>query len=559
MRAIRLLVALAVALPALGAAADLDALGRIRNEGLRESQVMAIAHHLTDAIGPRLTGSPQMLAANEWARDKFTEWGLADAHLEAYDFGEGWTFARSEMRMTAPVAAELFALPKAWTPGTPGIVRGEAMKVKLESPEDVEKLAGKVAGKILFVAEPHERRDPEEPMFERRTPADLDELVEYDVPGERDREAWRERRRKMRAVWRKANELFAAEGVLATVDVSSFDHGAVRLGGAGTNGIPGELEGVPSVVLGAEQYARIVRLLEDETKVELELQVDATFHRDDPRAWNTLADLPGGSLRDEIVMAGAHLDSWHPGTGATDNAAGSAVVLEAARILKSLGRTPRRTIRFALWSGEEQGLLGSSAYVEQHLARRPESTDPEQLEMPKRWRQAGWPIQPLQPAYGRFYAYFNLDNGGGRVRGIYAQENLGAKALFERWFEPLADLGATAVTMENTSSTDHVPFDRVGLPGFQFVQDSRDYGTRTHHSHLDTYDYLQREDLMQAAVVMASVLWQAANDEGAFPRKPMPEEPKAEREKREKRERGEEAAPAADETSATSASASAKP
>ena len=529
----------ALAAPVPGAAADLDALGRIRDEGLRSSEVMEIAEHLTDAIGPRLTGSPQMRVANEWTRDQFSEWGLADARLEPYEFGEGWSFTRSEMRMLAPVAAELFALPKAWTPGTDGVVRGEAMKVKLESAEDVEKLAGKISGKILFVAEPRERRDPEKPMFVRRTPAELDELVEYDIPGARDREAWRERRRKMREVWKKANELFAAEGVLATVDVSSFDHGAVRLGGAGTNGIPGELEGVPALVLGAEQYARIYRLLEEKTPVELEIQVDATYHRDDPNAWNTLAELPGGSLRDEIVMAGAHLDSWHPGTGATDNAAGSAVVMEAARILKSLGRTPRRTIRFALWSGEEQGLLGSSAYVEQHLATRPESTDPEQLELPARWRQKGWPIHPIQPAYGKFYAYFNLDNGGGRVRGIYAQENLGAKALFERWMAPLADLGVTAVTMENTSSTDHVPFDRVGLPGFQFVQDSRDYSTRTHHSHLDTYDYLQREDLMQAAVVMASTLWQAANEDGPFPRKPMPEEPKAEREKRERRERGE--------------------
>ncbi len=535
---LRFATALALALPALGAAADLDTLGRIRAEGLRSSEVMEIVEYLTDQVGPRLTGSPQMRAANDWTRDKLAEWGLADARVEPFDFGEGWSFTRCELRMTTPVPAVLFALPKAWTPGTPGVVHGEAMKVELESVEDVEKLAGKIAGKILLVADARERRDPEKPMFGRKTAEELADLVAYDIPGERDRDAWRARSRKRRAIWKKANELFAAEGVVATIDVASFDHGAVRLGSGGTNGIPGEAEGVPSLVLGAEQYARIARLLDQEVVVELELEVAAAYHRDDLNAWNTLADLPGGGARDEIVMAGAHLDSWHAGTGATDNAAGSAVVMETARILKSLGRTPRRTIRFALWSGEEQGLLGSSAYVEQHLATRPESTDPEQLELPERWRQRGWPIQP-RPEHAKFYAYFNLDNGGGRVRGLYAQENLGAKAVFERWLEPLADLGAATVTMENTSSTDHVPFDRVGLPGFQFVQDSRDYGTRTHHSHLDTYDYLDREDLMQAAVAMASVVWQAANEEGPFPRKPMPEESKEEREKREKRERGE--------------------
>jgi len=519
-----LVSSLALALPPAARAADLDALGRIRAEGFRDSEVMALARHLTDAIGPRLTGSPQMKRANDWVRETLAGWGLADARNEPYEFGEGWSFGRCELRMTAPAPAVLFALPKAWTPGTDGVVRGAAMRVELESIEDVEKLAGQVAGKILLVGKAPERRGSSDPMFERLTPEALEELVAYDVPAERGREAWRERARKRREIWRKANELLAAEGVLATVDVSSFDHGAIRLGGAGTNGVAGEAEGVPSVVLGAEQYARVLRLLDEGIEVELELVVEATFHREETRAWNTLAELPGGAAKGEIVMAGAHLDSWHGGTGATDNAAGVAVVMEAARILRSLGRTPLRTIRFAFWSGEEQGLLGSRAHVERHLATRPEATDPDELALPRRWRRETWPIRPL-PGHASHYAYFNLDNGGGRIRGLYAQENLGARALFERWLAPLADLAAATVTMENTSATDHLPFDRVGLPGFQFIQDERDYGTRTHHSHLDTFDYLEREDLMQAAVVVASVLWQAANEPGPFPRKPMPEEP----------------------------------
>ena len=504
---------------------DLDVLGRIRAEGFHHSEVMDHARHLTDVIGPRLTGSPPMRQANDWTRERFAQWGLADAHLEPYEFGEGWSFARCELRLAAPTGGLLAALPKAWTPGTEGrTVRGVAMRAKLDKLAAVDSLAGKVAGKILFISDDDKRKDVAKPMFERYSADELRDLQEFDVPAGRDADSWRKRRREREALRRHINEFLAAEGAIATVERSSFDHGAVRVGGGGTSGHAGEPAGVPALVASAEAYDRVTRLLADDQTVELELTVDATFHRDDTHAWNTVAELPGRDRRGQVVMAGAHLDSWHAGTGATDNAAGVAVVMEAARILKKLGVAPKHTIRFALWSGEEEGLLGSRAYVTAHFATRPAPTDSAQLALPADMRAETWPILP-KPDCDKLIAYFNLDNGGGRIRGLYAQENLGAKALFERWTQPLHDLGADVITMENTGSTDHVPFDRVGLPGFEFVQDQRDYFTRTHHSNLDTYDYLDRDDLVQASVVLASVLWEAANHEGAFPRKPMPEKP----------------------------------
>jgi hypothetical protein len=522
--ALALVAALTAGAAAAQSAADLDALSRIRDEGFRRSQVMDLAAHLTDAIGPRLTGSPQMKVANDWAKAKLAEWGLANARNEPYEFGEGWTFTRSDVRMVAPVPAVLSALPKAWTPGTAGRVRGVAMNAKFEKAEDLDALAGKLAGKILMMEETSEPRRPEGFESERWTDEELAELEEYDIPAERDREAFRERRRKQRELWAAIADRLVAEGVVALVEGSSFLHGAVRTGGHASQGMSGVPLGPPQLAMAREGYERIVRLLDDGAEVELELDVETAFHRESSLAWNTLADIPSRSGSNEVVMVGAHLDSWHLGTGATDNAAGSAIVLEAMRILKAIGIKPKRTIRAALWSGEEQGLLGSRAYVEEHFATRPAPTDPAEAAVPKRWQRTTWPIT-TKPEHRNFALYFNLDNGGGRVRGIYAQENLGAKLRMERWIAPLADLGVKTVTMENTSATDHISFDSVGLPGFQLVQDSRDYAFRTHHSNLDTYERLDKDDLRQAAVVVASLVYQAAMDEAPFPRKPLPTEP----------------------------------
>ncbi|MEO7793442.1 MAG: M20/M25/M40 family metallo-hydrolase [Thermoanaerobaculia bacterium] len=511
--------------------ADYEALGRIRDEGFRRSQVMAIVGHLTDSIGARLTGSPQMKTANDWTLAKFSEWGLANAHLEPWEFGEGWSFTRAEVRMTQPTPAILAALPKAWTPGTTGIATGQAMFLELEKVEDLEAHKGELAGKILFLSKTPEVKDPTEPVFARYDAAKLDALADFDIPSDHEADSWREKSRKRRELWLKIADQLVAEGVVATVEVSSFENGVVRVMGGIGQGLSNQPLGVPALVMAVEPYERILRLLEADGKVELAIDIAAKFHRESPMSWNTLAEIPGSDKNAEVVMAGAHLDSWHGGTGATDNAAGSAVVLEAARILKALGLKPKRTIRFALWSGEEQGLLGSRAYVAEHFASRPESTDEAELALPARWRKPTFPISP-KAEHARLAAYFNLDNGGGKVHGIYAQENLGAKMLFERFIEPLEDLGVTTVTMENTGSTDHVSFDGVGLPGFQFIQDGRDYGTRTHHSNIDTYEHLDPADMKQAAVVMASFLYQAAMLDGPFPRKPLPVEPPKKEEKK---------------------------
>ena len=428
--------------PALAAApgTDLATLGRIRDEGFRRSQVMEIVGHLTDSIGPRLTGSPQMKAANDWTLAKLEEWGLANAHLEPWEFGEGWSFSRAEVRMVAPVPAVLAALPKAWTPGTTGVATGRAMLLEIEKVEDLEPHKGQLAGKILFLSKAPEHKDPTAPVFERYDAVKLDDLASYDIPGDRDADSWREKAKKRRELWLQVADLLVAEGVVATVEVSSFEHGVVRVMGGGGQGIANQPLGVPALVMAVEPYERVLRLLEKEQEVELTLDIAATFHRGSTTSWNTLAEIPGSDKNAEVVMAGAHLDSWHAGTGATDNAAGSAVVLEAVRILKALGVKPKRTIRVALWSGEEQGLLGSRAYVKEHFASRPEPTDEAELALPPRWRKATWPVEP-KPEHARLAAYFNIDNGGGRVHGIYAQENLGAKMLFERFIEPLAGSG----------------------------------------------------------------------------------------------------------------------
>ena len=521
-----LAVACSLTTSTLGAAtaAELDALGRIRDEGFRRSQVMAIVGHLTDTIGPRLTGSPQMRTANDWTLAKLEEWGLANPHLEPWEFGEGWSFSRAEVRMTSPAPAVLAALPKAWTPGPTGVATGRALFLEIAKAEDLEPHKGQLAGKILFLDKAPEHEDPTEPVFTRYDAAKLDELASFDIPGERDPDSWREKSRKRRELWLKIADQLVAEGVVATVEVSSFENGVVRVMGGAGQGLAGQPLGVPALVMAVEPYERILRLLEADEEVELAIDIEARFHRESPTSWNTVAEIPGSDKSGEVVMAGAHLDSWHTGTGATDNAAGSAVVLEAMRILKALDLKPKRTIRVALWSGEEQGLLGSRAYVAEHFASRPAPTDEAELALPARWRKPTWPISP-KPEHARLAAYFNMDNGGGRIHGIYAQENLGAKMLFEKFIEPLADLGVTTVTMENTGSTDHVAFDGVGIPGFQFIQDGRDYGTRTHHSNIDTYEHLDPADMKQAAVVMASFLYQAAMLDGPFPRKPLPVEP----------------------------------
>jgi carboxypeptidase Q len=529
-RLLAVLPLLALALPALGAPAapavvpaagervDLEMIGRIRAEGLERSQVMDTLFQLTDVIGPRLTGSPAAREANEWTRQRLAGWGLAGAHLEPFPFGRGWSYAHAYVRMVAPREAPLVAIPEAWTPGTRGPVRGPLLKVKIESEKDLEPYRGKLAGKILLLDDPLAPKEPEGSGFKRYDRAGLDELARYEAPA--DRGDFRVRARKRRQLNEARGRFLAAEKALATIAVSPRENGIVRVTSGGS-WEPGAATGVPGLVMASEPYDMLARLLAEGRDVELELDVDASFRDGPQEAYNTIAEIPGGEARGEVVMAGAHLDSWHAGTGATDNAAGCAVVMEAVRILEAVGVKPRRTIRVALWTGEEQGLLGSRDYVKRHFATHPEPTDPAQKALPEYLREDTWPLA-LAPEHRRLAAYFNVDNGSGKIRGIYAQGNAAAAPLFAAWLEPLHDLGADTVTLRNTGSTDHVSFDRVGLPGFQFIQDELDYENGTHHTNLDVYDRARAKDLEQAAVVLAAFLYDAAMRPDPLPRKPLP-------------------------------------
>jgi hypothetical protein len=490
--------------------------------------VMETAEHLTDAIGPRLTNSPNARKAGEWTRQTLAGWGLANARLEAWGpFGRGWSLEHASVDLVSPERAPLVALPKAWTPGTAGLVRGKAVRAKLELEADFDSWRGKLAGLVVFLGEPRELKEQDN-LVKRFSDQDLEALGRFEVPRpprdlDKEREEFLKRRRFQRAL----NRFLADEKALATLEPSSRDGGTVRVVGGGSRRAE-EPAGVPALVVAAVQYNRMARLLERKLDVELELDVRTTFHDDDPMGYNTVADIPGADKRGEIVMLGAHLDSWHAGTGATDNAAGVAVVMEAARILEALDWKPRRTVRIALWTGEEQGLLGSRAYVAQHFASRPDPADPEERELPTRLRKEEGPLT-VKPDHALVSAYFNLDNGSGKVRGVYLQENAAVRPIFEAWLAPLRDLQATTLTMRKTQSTDHISFDAVGLPGFQFIQDELEYrGTPgfeffgTRHTNMDVFDRLQRDDLMQAAVVMASFVYQAAMREERLPRKPLP-------------------------------------
>jgi carboxypeptidase Q len=507
---------------------DLEMVSRIRYEGFRNSRVMEIASGLMDGIGPRLTGSPNAKRANEWTRDQLTSFGLSNTHLESWGpFGRGWVNDYVNVRMTSPAVAPLIAYAKAWTPGTNGVMKGKCIRVKIEDKKDFDKYRGKLAGMIALFGPDPEVKTVSQPLFERLSEKELAEIGQYQIPSEKAALAFRQYQKRL-AFQKELNKFLAEEKVLAIVDhgYGSFGGGTVFVQSGGT-WKTGETSTVPAVTVALEQWDRIARLLEQKKDVELELNVANTFYDDDPMQYNTVAEIPGTDKRDELVMVGAHLDSWHAGTGATDNGAGTVVMIEAMRILKALGVKPRRTIRIGLWTGEEQGLLGSQFYVQQHFGSRPPIDTPEMKGMPTLRRREAGPVT-VKPEQAKVSVYFNVDNGSGKLRGVYLQENAAVAPIFEAWMQPFKDLGMTTLTMRNTGGTDHLSFDAVGIPGFQFIQDPLDYDTRTHHSNMDVYERLQADDLKQAAVVVATFVYNAAMRDAMFPRKaiegPLPKE-----------------------------------
>ncbi|QXV65735.1 M20/M25/M40 family metallo-hydrolase [Mucilaginibacter sp. 21P] len=489
---------------------DQAAVTKIREEGLNHSKVMETAFYLTDVSGPRLANSPGLKRAQAWAVNQLKSWGLSNAKLEPWGkFGKGWAVQKNYAAITVPYYHAIIAIPKAWTPGTNGPIKSEVVLVKADSVADLDKYKGKLAGKIVIFDTKNTLKRSDKPDLERYTDAQLAEMAAAKPQARGERRAFDPNspqmaaRRKMIAMRAAMSKFMVDEKV-----------GLILAQGRGTDGTTFTTNGAsyadtakavaPELETSGEDFLRILRLVKAGQKVEMEADIKTQFITDDLQGYNVIAEIPGTDkkLKDQVVMIGGHLDSWHGATGATDNAAGSAVMMEAMRILKAIGFKPKRTLRIALWSSEEQGLFGSRGYVASHFG------DPKTME--------------LKPEQAKLDAYYNLDNGTGKIRGIYLQGDSAAGPIFQTWLNPFKDLGAGTVTIGNTGGTDHLSFDAVGLPGFQFIQDAMDYGTRTHHSNQDTYDRLSEDDLKQAATIVASFVYNTSERKDMIPRKELP-------------------------------------
>lgn len=518
--------------------ADID---KIKDEGMNRSQVMQHLSYLTDVIGGRLTNSPNMKRANEWTRDTMAKWGMQNAKLEAWGpFGRGWSLKSFHAQVIEPQAIPLIAYPKAWSPSTKGPVTADVVYLDINSDEDFAKYKGQLRGKIVLVSKTRELKAAFEGMGTRRGDEELAKMAVDPMadrraqppPGQNQQPtpAQQERIRQMQ-VSQKMNGFVFDEGAAVVIDNSRVGSGGTLFvsgatvvpppandapAGPATRGRFGpynkdmESRMLPQITMATEDYNRLVRMIQQGVKPKMTVDIQAQYHDEDLMGYNTVAEIPGTdpTLKDEIVMLGGHLDSWHSSTGATDNAAGCAVVMEAARILIASGFKPKRTIRVALWSGEEQGLIGSREYVKQQFG---------EMKAGAAQGQTGELVKAAN--YDKLSAYYNLDNGTGKIRGVYLQGNSAVRPIFEAWLAPFHDLGAKTLTLSNTGGTDHQSFDRIGLPGFQFIQDEIEYDTRTHHSNQDNYDRIQADDMKQAATIMAAFVYQTAMMDGKIPRK----------------------------------------
>ena len=519
---------------------DLSVVGRIKTEAFDNSRVMDALSYLTDVYGPRLTASPEFRQAADWVVQRLQGYGLENVRLEKWGpIARSWSLKQASLEMLEPRYAALDAAALAWSDNTKGAVTGEPVLTPFgngRQQQDPKKLAadlnqymtawkGKLKGKVVLLTPLRDVGSVTQPLFSRLTDRELSEIgvaplpvaklsdlsnlkfpddpVEerrfvQSLPGwVRDQFAEQRRQITLRRV-----QFWRDEGVLAIVNTSEASRdGLVFAQSAGPFDAKDPLA-PPSFVLSHEQYNRILRLLDKKIPVKLRLNLQAECSDRNADSYNVVGEIPGGAKKDELIMIGAHLDSWHSGTGATDNAAGSAVMIEVMRILKALNLKLDRTVRIALWSGEEQGLFGSKAYVKEHFG------DPETMK--------------LGTGHAKLSGYFNVDNGSGKIRGVYLQNNDAMRPIFEQWLSPFRDQGVGTVTIRNTGGTDHLSFDDVGLPGFQFIQDPLEYDTVTHHSDMDTLDHIQAADMMQAAAVVASVVYSAANRAEMLPRKELP-------------------------------------
>ena len=507
---------------------DTAVIAKIKSEGMSNSKVMETLSYLSDVYGPRLTGSPEFKEAADWAKKRLEGMGLQNVAFETWKFGKGWSMKDFSAEMTEPRVLPLIAYPKAWSPSTKGTVTGYAVYLDAKTDDDLQQYKGKLKGAIVLTSEPRELKAHFTPDADRLTDEDLLKLANADMPrgrgrvGRRDTAAFRMLRERA-AQARKRVEFCQQEGASVVVETSQGDDGTLFVQSATVpqplnspmdrriNPYDEDAPKIPvQIVVAAEHYNRIVRMIQKGSRVKLAINLEAEFYKDQP-GMNIVGEIPGSDLKDEVVMIGGHFDSWHGATGATDNGTGSASCIEAMRILTSLGVKPRRTIRIALWGGEEEGLLGSKEYVAEHFGERDTARGSALGQIKKK------------PEYEKLYVYFNNDNGTGKVRGVYMQGNEATRPIFRAWLGPFADMDASTLTIENTGGTDHLSFDAVGLPGFQFLQDNIDYETRTHHSNMDVFDRVQENDLKQASVIMAAFAYDAAMRDGSFPHKPIPQ------------------------------------
>jgi carboxypeptidase Q len=517
---------------------DLQMYARIREEGLDHSHIMEYASALFDGIGPRLTGSPNMAKANAWTRDQLAAMGCANARLEGWgEFGMGWMQIGTSIYMATPDTAVLIAQATPWSPATPGAVTAEV--ISLPYPKDENELAawkGKLAGKLILLGKsPKVSPDPE-PLLEHYDEKKLREIFDYPLDGNMREQhvdsvdpAVMANAFKFINFKEKISKFFADEHAVAVLLPSyANDGGIMRDDNNEAMGqrvfMADHKQPIPSAVLANEGFGRISRLLAAHVPVTATVNIETKFTGDHEQGYNTIAEIAGADpkLKDQVVMVGGHLDSWIAGTGATDDGAGAIIAMEAMRILTALHARPRRTIRIGLWSGEEQGEFGSLAYVNSHYGTMGLSTDPAQLEVPEFLREQVGPVT-RKPEHALISGYFNIDNGGGKLLGIYAENNAAIVPVLEQWIAPLKDLGVTTVSMRKTGGTDHESFDQVGIPGFQFIQDPRDYETRSVHTNQDVYERLSSSDLKQAAVVEAIFVYDAAMRDQMLPRKPLPQ------------------------------------
>jgi carboxypeptidase Q len=491
---------------------ELSAIHQIKDEGFNHSQVMDTISYLTDVFGPRLTNSPDIKEAAKYTTDKMNEWKLTNVHLEPWGpFGRGWSNERTSVQVVAPHPFPLIAYAKAWTPGTSGSVTADAVFAPIAKEEDFAKFKGQLKGKFVLTAAIPENPARFDPQTHRYTDAELADLAKQEVPAAgqnlEDRIAQFRAQREFQA---KLQTFLVEEGVAAWIEPSRSDDGTVFVQQGGGRDKEKDPPAPPRVGVASENYGRIVRMLEKKVPVTMLVDIQNKFWDDDLYSFNIIGEIPGSDKvkSDEVVMLGGHFDSWQSGTGATDNGAGSAVMLEAIRILKATGLKMRRTVRIGLWTGEEQGLLGSRAYVKQHFGDR-EVEDP------------ATHLMKVTPEHAKLDAYYNIDNGTGKIRGVYLQGNEMVAPIFNAWMVPFHDLGMTTLTIRNTGGTDHLSYDAVGLPGFQFIQDPMDYDTRTHHSNMDVYERIQEPDMKQMAVIVASFVYLTANRDEMMPRKPL--------------------------------------